>query len=63
MLIAATYDENGEIFQHFGRTPMFKVYQVENGEIVAEGGHRTGRRELPRSGGHHGLCGQLRKLG
>ena len=37
MLIAATYDQNGEIFQHFGRTPLFKVYQIENGEIVAEG--------------------------
>ena len=36
MLVAATY-ENGEIFQHFGRTPMFKVYQIENGEIVAAG--------------------------
>lgn len=28
MKIAVTY-ENGQIFQHFGRTEMFKVYEVE----------------------------------
>ena len=33
MKIAVTY-ENGEIFQHFGHTEQFKVYEVENGEIV-----------------------------
>lgn len=33
MKIAATY-ENGNIFQHFGRTDNFKVYTVENGEVV-----------------------------
>ncbi len=27
MKVATTY-ENGEIFQHFGRTPQFKVYEV-----------------------------------
>ena len=31
--IAVTYD-NGQIFQHFGRTEAFKVYQVENGQVV-----------------------------
>jgi len=35
MRIAVTY-ENGEIFQHFGHTKAFKLYDVENGEIVAE---------------------------
>lgn len=25
---------NGEIFQHFGHTEQFKVYEVENGKIV-----------------------------
>ncbi len=30
MRIAVTYD-NGEIFQHFGHTQSFKVYDVENG--------------------------------
>ena len=34
MRIAVTY-ENGEIFQHFGHTQQFKVYEVENGAVVA----------------------------
>ena len=34
MKIAATY-ENGNIFQHFGRTEFFKVYEVEDGKIVS----------------------------
>ena len=33
MKIAVTY-ENGQIFQHFGHTAQFKLYEVENGEIV-----------------------------
>lgn len=32
MKIAVTY-ENGQIFQHFGHTEMFKVYEVEDGQI------------------------------
>ena len=34
MKIAVTYD-NGNIFQHFGRTESFKVYEVEDGKIVS----------------------------
>ncbi len=34
MRIAVTY-ENGNIFGHFGHTEQFKVYDVENGSIVA----------------------------
>lgn len=34
MKIAVTYD-NGNIFQHFGRTDFFKVYQVEDDQIVS----------------------------
>ncbi|MBQ7416167.1 MAG: DUF134 domain-containing protein, partial [Oscillospiraceae bacterium] len=34
MRIAVTY-ENEEIFQHFGHTEQFKIYDVENGTIVA----------------------------
>lgn len=34
MRIAATYD-NGEIFQHFGKTENFKIYDVENNRIVS----------------------------
>ena len=32
MKIAVTY-ENGEIFQHFGHTEQFKIYEVEGNEI------------------------------
>ena len=32
MRIGITYG-NGEIFQHFGHTSQFKLYEVENGEI------------------------------
>ena len=34
MKIAATYD-NGNIFQHFGKTETFKVYEVEDNEVVS----------------------------
>ena len=34
MKIAVTY-ENGMIFQHFGHTEQFKVYEVENGQVVS----------------------------
>ncbi len=34
MKIAVTY-ENGEIFQHFGHTEQFKIYEVEDGKVVA----------------------------
>ncbi len=34
MRIAVTYAE-GEIFQHFGHTQQFKIYDVENGSIIA----------------------------
>ena len=33
MRIAVAY-ENGQIFQHFGHTQQFKVYDVEEGSIV-----------------------------
>ena len=35
MRIAVTY-ENGEIFQHFGHTKQFKLYDVENGVVTNE---------------------------
>ena len=35
MRIAVTY-ENGEIFQHFGHTKQFKLYDVADGKIVTE---------------------------
>ncbi len=33
MRVAVTYD-NGNVFEHFGRTEQFMVYDIENGEIV-----------------------------
>ncbi len=33
MRIAVTY-ENGQVFQHFGHTERFKMYDVENGEVT-----------------------------
>lgn len=35
MKIAVTY-ENGQVFQHFGHTEQFKLYQVEDGKITEE---------------------------
>lgn len=34
MRIAVTY-ENGEIFQHFGHTAQFKLYDVEDGKVIS----------------------------
>lgn len=33
MKIAVTY-ENGEVFQHFGQTKQFKVYNISDGKIA-----------------------------
>lgn len=33
MRVAVTY-ENGQIFQHFGHTEQFKVYNIEDNKIV-----------------------------
>ena len=35
MRIAVTY-ENGEVFQHFGHSEQFKLYDVEDGKIIGE---------------------------
>lgn len=56
MKIAVTYD-NGEVFQHFGHTEYFKVYEVENGQVVkAEIVDTNGS-------GHGALAGVLQHLG
>lgn len=34
MKIAVTY-ENGQVFQHFGHTETFKIYEVEDGRVVS----------------------------
>ena len=34
MKIAVTY-ENGQVFQHFGHTEQFKIYEVQDGKVVS----------------------------
>lgn len=52
MKIAVTY-ENGEVFQHFGHTEEFKVYNVEDGKVVSS-------EVLSSNGnGHEALAGVL----
>ena len=56
MKIAATYD-NGNIFQHFGKTETFKVYEVEDNKVVSSeviGSNGTG---------HGALAGLLAEQG
>ena len=55
MRIAVTY-ENGEIFQHFGHTEQFKVYDVEDGNILASEVVDTN------GSGHGALAGVLTEL-
>ena len=35
MMKIAVTNENGQIFQHFGHCPQFKLYEVENEKIVS----------------------------
>lgn len=56
MKIAVTYD-NGNIFQHFGRTENFKIYTIEDGQIVS--GEVIGAGGI----GHEALAGLLADLG
>ena len=46
MRISVNYD-NGQVFQHFGMTKMFKIFDVENGTV-------TSTQMLPASGEGHG---------
>ena len=48
MKIAVTYD-NGNIFQHFGKTEFFKVYEVEDNKVISSeviGSNGTGHGAL-----------------
>ncbi len=51
MRIAVTYD-NGDIFQHFGHTQQFKIYDVEDGTVVSS-------EVLDTSGSGHGALAGL----
>ena len=56
MKVAVTY-ENGEVFQHFGRTPQFKLYEVMDGKVVSS-------EVIDTNGtGHGALAGFLRNIG
>ena len=57
MRLAVTF-ENGEIFQHFGHTEQFKVYDVEDGKI-------SGAQIVDTNGSGHGAlaAGFLKDLG
>ena len=52
MKIAVTYD-NGTIFQHFGKTENFKVYDIENGQVL------SGEVISSNGSGHSALAGLL----
>ena len=56
MRIAVTY-EDGQVFQHFGHTEVFKVYEVEDGNVISS--------ELVGSNGsgHGALAGLLNDKG
>ena len=55
MKIAVTY-ENGQVFQHFGHTEYFKVYEVEEGKVVSAEVVDTN------GSGHGALAGVLAEL-
>ena len=56
MRIAVTY-ENGEIFQHFGHSEQFKLYDIEDGKIIGEQVVDTN------GSGHGALAGFLQAAG
>lgn len=54
MRIGVTY-ENEEVFQHFGHTEKFKLYDIENGEI-------TGTKIIDTNGQGHGALASFLKM-
>lgn len=56
MRIAVTY-EDGSIFQHFGHTERFKIYEVEDGKVQVTSIVNTN------GSGHGALAGLLRNGG
>lgn len=58
MKVAITYDkETGNVFQHFGKTQFFKIYQIQDGKIVSSEVIDNG------GNGHHELPPYLKALG
>ena len=54
MKIAVTF-ENGNVFQHFGHTEKFKIYDISNGKIINESIVDTN------GSGHGALAGFLKE--
>ncbi|MCR5022800.1 MAG: hypothetical protein K6A90_00490 [Lachnospiraceae bacterium] len=57
MKVAVTY-ENGEVFQHFGRTPAFKVYEISDGKVISSEVIDTNGTGHGEHGCGHGGCHQ-----
>ncbi len=56
MKLAVTYN-NGEVFQHFGHTEFFKIYNIENELVISTDVISTG------GSGHGALSGFLKAQG
>ena len=56
MKIAVTY-ENGQVFQHFGHTAQFKIYEVQDGQVASSQVVDTN------GSGHGALAGFLKAQG
>ncbi|MBE5973495.1 MAG: dinitrogenase iron-molybdenum cofactor biosynthesis protein [Paenibacillaceae bacterium] len=56
MKIAVTYDR-GNVFQHFGQTTQFKIYEVEDKNVISQDIADTN------GDGHGALAGFLTRLG
>lgn len=56
MKIAVTF-ENGQVFQHFGHTEQFKIYEIANGKVAASSVVDTN------GSGHGALAGFLQQHG
>ena len=56
MKIAVTY-ENGQVFQHFGHTEQFKIYEIANGKVAGSSVVDTN------GSGHGALAGFLQQHG
>ena len=57
MKLAVTYSPDGQIFQHFGKTQAFKVYDIEKGVI------QSSKVKDTEGQGHGALAGLLKGWG
>lgn len=58
MKVAVTYEkETGSVFQHFGKTEFFKIYEIADGKIISSQVIDNGGK------GHHDLPPYLKNLG